>query len=201
MSLTGATGIAPPWIETGLEAAVHTNRADRAGVAAHLEQTNTAAPVAANATQLGTGVRAPSVSGSIGAQTPPITLRPDFGSMPAELKQKNNWVLWRYLPPNSDGKKPRKIPYQPNGKTANTTDPSTWSGFEECRLAYERGGFSGIGFTFDGAVGLDGLCYCGVDLDGCIVVATTKSTRSPATELGRSAHIRKSPPAAPAFIA
>ena len=88
--------------------------------------------------------------------------------MPAELKQLKNWVLWRYLPAKSLGGKPRKVPFQPNGKAADTTDRSSWSPFEECRAAYARGGFEGVGFVFDGEVGADGLCYCGVDFDSCI---------------------------------
>ena len=50
--------------------------------------------------------------------------------------------------------------------------------FEECRAAYVRGGFDGIGFVFDGEIGPDGLCYCGVDFDACIENGK-KSTRSP----------------------
>ena len=47
-------------------------------------------------------------------------------------------------------------------------DSSTWTTFEACRAAYNRGGFDGIGFVFDGEVGDDGLCYVGVDFDRCI---------------------------------
>jgi hypothetical protein len=38
-----------------------------------------------------------------------------------------------------------------------------------------RGGFDGIGFVFDGMLGADGLCYCGVDFDDCIVDGTVPS--------------------------
>ena len=98
----------------------------------------------------------------------PTPIQPNFANFPAELKALPNWVLWRYLPPRSHGQKWRKVPFQPNGKTADTTDRSTWSRFEECCAAYARGGLDGVGFVFDGEIGADGLCYCGVDLDSCI---------------------------------
>ena len=98
----------------------------------------------------------------------PTLIQPEFANFPAELKSLPNWVLWRYLPPKSKGQKSRKVPFQPNGKTADTTDRSTWSAFDECHAAYDLGGFDGVGFVFDGEIGADGLCYCGVDLDSCI---------------------------------
>ena len=97
----------------------------------------------------------------------PTPISPKFPNFPAGLRSLPNWVLWRYLPPKSDGGKWRKVPFQPNGKPASTTDRSTWSRFEACCGAYARGGFDGVGFVFDGAIGADGLCYCGVDLDSC----------------------------------
>jgi hypothetical protein len=98
----------------------------------------------------------------------PSPIKPEFENFPAELKSLPNWVLWRYLPPKSNGGKWRKVPFQPNWKTADTTDRSTWSRLEECCAAYARGGFDGVGFVLDGEIGADGLCYCGVDLDSCI---------------------------------
>lgn len=99
----------------------------------------------------------------------PIPILPTFANIPAQLTSLANWVLWRYLPPKSDGQKWRKVPFQPKGKTADTTDRSTWSRFEECCAAYTRGGFDGVGFVFDGEIGADGLCYCGVDFDACSI--------------------------------
>ncbi|MGD0533507.1 MAG: AAA family ATPase, partial [Methyloceanibacter sp.] len=105
----------------------------------------------------------------IGAETdahaPPKVLRPIFEGMPDELKRINNWLMWRYLPPKSKGGKWRKVPFQPNGKPARSTDPSTWATFEECRAAYATGRFSGVGFVFDGQPDENGLVYAGVDFD------------------------------------
>src|SRR5437879_4428146 len=100
-----------------------------------------------------------------GVQAPPTFLRPNFGGMPDELKQMNNWVVWRYLPPTSKGGKWRKVPFQPNGKLADSTDRITWSRFDECCAAYAAGGFSGAGFVFDGVPNENGLVYAGVDFD------------------------------------
>jgi hypothetical protein len=105
----------------------------------------------------------------------PIPLPPEFANIPTELQLLSNWVNWRYLPPKSSSAKWRKVPFAPNGKPANTTDRSTWSSYGECSAAYNQGGFDGIGFVFDGEVGTDGLCYCGVDFDACVVDGKVQS--------------------------
>jgi hypothetical protein len=98
----------------------------------------------------------------------PTPIQPEFANIPTDLQLPSNWVLWRYLPPRSGSVKWRKVPFRPNGKTASTADRSTWRSFDETCAAYAGGGFDGIGFVFDGEVGSDGLCYCGVDFDACI---------------------------------
>ena len=113
--------------------------------------------------------------GKVSGSQKPIPIKPNFQNIPAQLQSKHNWVLWRYLPPKSKGGKWRKVPFQPNGKTADTTDRSTWSAFDECCAAYVRGGFDGVGFAFDAEIGADGLCYCGVDFDGCIIDGKVQS--------------------------
>jgi primase-polymerase (primpol)-like protein len=101
-------------------------------------------------------------------QKKPTPIKPNFANFPAELKLLPNWVLWRYMPPKSRSSKWGKVPFQTNGNPASTTDRSTWSTFEKCCAAYDRGGFAGLGFVFDGEIGADGLCYCGVDFDACV---------------------------------
>jgi hypothetical protein len=98
----------------------------------------------------------------------PIAIQPTFSTFPAELNLLDNWVLWKYVPPQRQGGKWRKVPFQPNGKTASTTDRSTWNSSDICRAAYAHGKFEGIGFVFDGELGADGLTYCGIDLDHCV---------------------------------
>ncbi|HPR42289.1 MAG TPA: phage/plasmid primase, P4 family [Candidatus Methanofastidiosa archaeon] len=80
-------------------------------------------------------------------------INPD--NMPHELKVLRRWVCHK-----------RKVPYQPNGTMASSTDPATWAPFEECMAAYEAGGFDGVGFVLGGG-------FVGVDLDhhvtgGCV---------------------------------
>jgi putative DNA primase/helicase len=81
----------------------------------------------------------------------------NFDSIPTELKQTAQWVLWRYEV--RDGKQ-GKVPYQPNGRKASSTDASTWSTFEAVKAAYEQGSFSGVGFALANG-------FAGVDFDHC----------------------------------
>jgi hypothetical protein len=113
--------------------------------------------------------------GDLGTSNKPIPLQPNFANLPAELKSIPNWVCFRYMPPKRKGGKWQKVPFQPNGKTASSTRRSTWRRFDECTAAYAQGGFDGIGFVFDGEIGTDGLCYCGVDFDDCVVGSTVHS--------------------------
>jgi hypothetical protein len=99
----------------------------------------------------------------------PTAIKPDFESIPTELRERPNWVLWGYLPPEKPGGKWRKVPFQPNGREAKINVRRTWSEFDVCCAAYEQGRFDGIGFVFDGAVGADGLCLFGIDFDDCII--------------------------------
>ena len=75
--------------------------------------------------------------------------------IPAELKGKRNWVLWRLEA--KDGRK-AKVPYQTNGSKASTSDRGTWATFEDCLTKLRSSGYSGLGFMFskeDGLVGVD----------------------------------------------
>jgi AAA domain len=98
----------------------------------------------------------------------PTALMPWFKGIPDELKAIPNWLLWKYEPPKKPDGKWRKVPYQPNGYKADTTKRHTWRAFETCFAVYGQGGYDGIGFVFDGAVGPDGYCLVGTDLDHCI---------------------------------
>jgi putative DNA primase/helicase len=105
--------------------------------------------------------------------TKPNYLKPDFDQIPDDLKKVPNWVEWRGEAPKPGKAKWRKVPYIAQaGKpmAASATDPATWRSFEEAVQAYQSSQkharpFDGIGFVFDGEVGEDGLCYCGIDLD------------------------------------
>jgi len=85
----------------------------------------------------------------------PLQIRAD--TIPGELKQRPQWVCWRYS--WNGGDKWDKPPYTVNDGKASTTDPASWSDFESAIAASAR--FDGIGITC-----ADGLA--GADLDNCI---------------------------------
>ena len=87
------------------------------------------------------------------------TLPVNFDGIPTTMKAHPQWVLWRTE--QRDGKA-TKVPYQPSDRRASTTDPQTWSSFDEVQQAYEAGGFDGVGFVFSE---YDDLVF--IDLDGC----------------------------------
>lgn len=80
--------------------------------------------------------------------------------IPAPLRERNQWVLWRMAPL---AKKKTKIPYQPNGKKAATTRPAEWCSFSVALDAYRTGGFDGVGYVF-----AEDDPYVGIDLDHCV---------------------------------
>jgi hypothetical protein len=83
--------------------------------------------------------------------------------IPAELKERRQWVLWRY---DWDGKGWGKVPYQTSGtRKAKTNDPKTWGDYPSAIGRYQQdhaGGWSGVGYVFSPEDP-----YCGVDLDHC----------------------------------
>ncbi len=91
---------------------------------------------------------------------------PSFDAIPAVLRERRQWVLWR-LRLKAGAKKATKIPFCSSGGAASSTDPATWSSFEEVREAYEAGGFDGVGFVFT-----SDDPFVGIDLDGCRDPAT-----------------------------
>jgi|GEM_PF-3341438 len=76
-------------------------------------------------------------------------------AIPQRLLNCSQWVNWKLITRNG---KSTKVPFQPDGKHASSTDPSTWSAYGD--LAEK--GFSGKGFVFS-----QDDPYVGVDLDGC----------------------------------
>jgi len=102
----------------------------------------------------------------------------DLDHIPAELKARPQWVLWRgadRLDTETGEIKLNKIPIDPQTlHNASSTDPQTWGTFPQCVAALPvaleewahvdacayRGG--GVGFVFSADDP-----YCGVDLDHC----------------------------------
>jgi putative DNA primase/helicase len=84
-------------------------------------------------------------------------------SIPQELKDYPNWTLWRIEPPEKEGAKPRKVPYQVNGKEAKSNDPNTWTTFDAVVKAMDTGKYDGVGFQFGNSP------FCGYDHDNCVI--------------------------------
>lgn len=87
----------------------------------------------------------------------PTALSVNLDNIPDELKSLRRWVCWAY----EDGRKLPKI--AGSSSNASSTNPSTWTSYEQAARAYATGRYSGIGIVLDG----DGLV--GVDLDKCVV--------------------------------
>ena len=81
-----------------------------------------------------------------------------FPAVPAELKARTQWVVWREETRDS---KPTKVPYQATGKHAQANQANTWTDYQ--KAIDHRDQFSGIGFVFSADDP-----YCGIDLDDCL---------------------------------
>jgi putative DNA primase/helicase len=77
-----------------------------------------------------------------------------YQHVPIELKQLRQWVVWKYVTKESDGK-PTKVPFQPNDHEASTTNRRTWSSFDEVCAVASR--YEGIGFVFAAGGGIYGF--------------------------------------------
>ncbi len=78
----------------------------------------------------------------------PTPLEVSPANVPQELKDRPQWVLWRY---ELAGAKWTKPPYRPDGFKASKTNPAHYSTFQDVMAAYEKGGFHGVGFVLTAA--------------------------------------------------
>lgn len=88
-------------------------------------------------------------------------------AVPDELVDRPQWLVWRYEPGETPEKKPRKMPYYPDGgkrfrEQGSVSDRRRLTVFEVA-AAKAAAGFDGVGFAF---LPDDGLI--GIDLDGMI---------------------------------
>jgi len=89
---------------------------------------------------------------------------PDWSKVPAELRDRPQWVVWRFSQ-KPDGKR-TKVPFQARHPLvqASTIEPTQWANFDEALAAWRKHpGVEGPGYVF----AADDP-YCGVDFDGCI---------------------------------
>jgi primase-polymerase (primpol)-like protein len=120
-------------------------------------------------------------------------LAPRIENIPSELAALGQWLLWVAMP-RADGGKSIKLPVNPSGYLASTTNPNTWSTFAAVKAAYEaavaRGYINckidgkwqalpvaGIGFVFDGTCDADGNTYVGIDFDHVLEHLTERLNR------------------------
>ena len=91
-----------------------------------------------------------------------ITRSPAEIVVPDDLRERDQWVLWRYE--ERDGKR-TKVPYQVGRRRASSTDPSTWANFEDVINEWRRAQnwYSGPGFVFSAQDP-----SCGIDLDDAL---------------------------------
>ncbi len=98
------------------------------------------------------------------SRTKPLRVEVIPDNIPASLKALDRWIGWSWRLRNEDwDKPPLRID---NGKSAKSTDSSTWTTFDKAIKAHLRGDFDGIGITF-GDCG-NGKNLAGVDLDDVI---------------------------------
>jgi hypothetical protein len=97
------------------------------------------------------------------AKPVPLPVRPD--GIPAELRDRLQWVTWKFDPRQD---KWTKVPVVAGtSRPASTTNPTTWHSFAEVLADYQASGADGIGFVFAADDG-----FCGIDLDDCRDPAT-----------------------------
>jgi putative DNA primase/helicase len=85
----------------------------------------------------------------------------DLTLIPAELRERPQWVCWRRI---ERAGKTSKVPYQatrPRCKAASD-DPASWSTYPQALTVYEQGRCDGIGYVFSADD-----TFVGCDLDHC----------------------------------
>jgi len=77
------------------------------------------------------------------------------------LKSRPQWVSWKAVP--EPGKKPRKIPIAARtGANASSSNPGTWTTYDECVQRTLRSQLAGVGYVLSGDDRL-----CAGDIDDC----------------------------------
>ena len=105
----------------------------------------------------------------------------NYSNVPEELRSLKNWCLWKFV--HVDGRKPTKVPYQPNGYKCSVTNPETFSAFDECFNVLALGSYDGLGFIFTGTD------YSGIDLDDPSFLADGSSNPNYQSDLNRQIKI------------
>lgn len=112
--------------------------------------------------------------------TRPTPLAPIFDNIPSTLAAQPSWVLWSYA--IKDGKW-TKVPRQPGGSYASSTNPATWHTFASVRAAYHPDKFGGVGIVLTGQPLENGLYLVGLDFDDCLISGVLDDAPRKAVEL------------------
>ena len=90
-----------------------------------------------------------------------ITVPEEFVAVPAQLRERDQWVCWKEATRNG---KATKIPKRPDGSgNAKSNGPDTWGTFEQAVETAQGRPKWGVGYMFSS----DGP-YLGIDLDTCV---------------------------------
>lgn len=78
-----------------------------------------------------------------------MTTLPNLADIPAALRTRPQWVVWRYEAREKDGK-PTKVPYQAEWpkRKASSNAPRTWTTIEQAIASAHKHAFDGIGYVF-----------------------------------------------------
>jgi hypothetical protein len=95
-----------------------------------------------------------------------VTDSPDntlLAHVPAELRDRPQWVGCHITPSKDRPGKTAKLPIDPQtGSPASSTDNTTWGTFDQALAAVQHFRLRGVGFVFS-----DDDPYTGIDLDHC----------------------------------
>lgn len=83
-------------------------------------------------------------------------------TIPEKLRNRNQWVVWKYGQPKDNGKT-LKIPIDPKtGELAIIDDRRTWGSFKIAIKAFVNSNLNGVGFVFS-----KDDEFCGIVLNNC----------------------------------
>jgi putative DNA primase/helicase len=105
------------------------------------------------------------------SRTRPARSRLDATTIPPEMNAAKRWVCWRWQwreDKNGKGKWTKVPARAADGRNASSTDPKTWTTFDEAYAAYQAGKRSGGPIDGIGFVLGDG--WYGIDVDECVDV-------------------------------
>lgn len=86
-------------------------------------------------------------------------IEPNWNGVPQELQNIRQWVLWKNVVRSG---KETKIPWSVWDQPASSTDPKTWSDWENVVVQFDERRHAGVGYVFSKTDG-----FVGIDLDSC----------------------------------